>query len=87
VWKTYYPDGKLKRLEPYHDGELDGKSIFYWENSVKKAEYTYINGLLNGNTYQYDIDGNVLFTTTYRMGIEIKYDGVKVTPEIDISFE
>jgi antitoxin component YwqK of YwqJK toxin-antitoxin module len=87
AWKTYYSNGKLKRYEPYHDDELDGKSVFYWENSVKKAEYTYINGLLNGNAYQYDIDGNVLFTTTYRMGVETKYDGIKVTPEIDISFE
>ena len=87
VWKTYYPNGKLKRYEPYHDNELDGKSVFYWENSAKKAEYTYINGLLNGNAYQYDTDGNILFTTTYRMGVEIRYDGVKVTPEIDVSFE
>ena len=87
VWKTYYPNGKLKRFESYHDDELDGKCVYYWENSVKKAEYTYINGLINGNVYQYDIEGNVLFTTTYRMGIEIRYEGVKVTPEIDISFE
>ena len=87
VWKTYYPNGKLKRSEPYHDNELDGKSVFYWENSVKKAEYTYVHGLLNGNVYQYDIDGNVLFTTTYRMGVETRYEGVKVTPEVDISFE
>ncbi len=87
IWKTYYPNGKLKRWESYHDDELDGKSLYYWENSVKKAEYTYINGLLNGNAYQYDIEGNILFTTTYRMGVEIRYEGVKVTPEIDISFE
>ena len=87
VWKTYYPNGKLKRSEPYHDNELDGKSVFYWENSVKKAEYTYVHGLLNGNVYQYDIDGNVLFTTTYRMGVETRYEGVKVTPEVNISFE
>ena len=87
VWKTYYPNGKLKRFEPYHDDELDGKSLFYWENSVKKAEYTYINGLLNGNAYQYDMDGNILFTTTYKMGIEIRYEGVKVTPEVDIKFD
>jgi antitoxin component YwqK of YwqJK toxin-antitoxin module len=87
IWKTCYPNGKTKRMESYYDNELDGKSIYYWENAVKKAEYTYINGLLNGNAYQYDVEGNVLFTTTYRMGVEIRYEGVKVTPEIDISFE
>lgn len=87
VWKTYHPNGKLKRSETYFNNELDGRSLFYWENSVKKAEYTYVNGLLNGNTYQYDEAGNLLYTTTYRMGVEIKYEGVKVTPEIDISFE
>jgi antitoxin component YwqK of YwqJK toxin-antitoxin module len=87
VWKTYYPSGKLKRYEPYHNDELDGKSVFYWENSVKKSEYPYLNGLINGNVYQYDIDGNILYTTTYRMGVEIRFDGVKVTPEVDVSFE
>lgn len=87
VWKTSYPNGKTKRWESYYDDELDGKSIYYWENSVKKAEYIYVNGLLNGNAYQYDTEGNILFTTTYRMGLEIRYEGVKVTPEIDISFE
>ena len=87
IWKTYHPNGKLKRSESYSNDELDGKSFFYWENSTKKGEYTYINGLLNGNTYQYDEDGNLLYTTTYRMGVEIRYEGVKVTPEIDISFE
>ncbi|MDR0368417.1 MAG: hypothetical protein LBH82_04675, partial [Bacteroidales bacterium] len=87
IWKTYYPNGKVKRSESYFENELDGRSMFYWENTVKKAEYTYINGLLNGNAYQYDEEGNLLYTTTYRMGVEIKYEGVKVTPEIDISFE
>jgi antitoxin component YwqK of YwqJK toxin-antitoxin module len=87
VWKTCYPNGKVKRMESYYNDELDGRSSYYWENSVKKAEYTYVNGLLNGNAYQYDTEGNLLFTTTYRMGIEIRYEGVKVTPEIDISFE
>ena len=87
AWKTYHPNGKLKRSESYFEDELDGRSLFYWENSVKKAEYTYINGLLNGNAYQYDEEGNLLYTTTYRMGVEIRYEGVKVTPEIDISYE
>ena len=87
IWKTYHPNGKLKRLESYNEDELDGKSLFYWENSTKKAEYIYVNGLLNGNAYEYDEGGNLLYTTTYRMGVEIRYEGVKVTPEIDISFE
>ncbi|MDR1878243.1 MAG: hypothetical protein LBQ64_01610 [Bacteroidales bacterium] len=87
VWKTYYPNGRLKRSESYFNNELDGLSLFYWDNSVKQAEYTYINGLLNGNTYQYDRDGAIFLTVTYRMGVEIRYEGVKVTPEVDVDFE
>jgi antitoxin component YwqK of YwqJK toxin-antitoxin module len=86
-WKTYYPNGKLKRIESYFNDELDGISLFYWENAIRKAEYTYINGLLNGNAYLYDKEGAISLTTTYRMGVEIRYDGVKVTPEIDLHFE
>ena len=87
VWKTYYPNGRLKIEERYFNNLLDGKVIYYWENASKMAEYNYNNGLLNGNAVKYDENGNVLFITTYKMGVETQYDGVKVTPVIDISFE
>ena len=87
VWKTYYANGKLKSSQSYSHNELDGKIAEFWENGAKKLESTYINGLLNGNEYKYDEEGNVLFITTYRMGIETKYNGVKVTPQLDISLE
>lgn len=86
-WKTYYPGGRLKVEEHYFNGEYDGKVIYYWENAAKMAEYNYSSGLLNGNAIKYDENGNVLYITTYRMGVETQYDGVKVTPVIDISFE
>jgi len=87
VWKTYFSNGKLKRSESYSDNELDGKMMEFWENGAKKIDAAYVNGLLNGNEYKYDEEGNILFITTYRMGVEIRYDGVKVTPQIDINFE
>ena len=87
VWKTCYSSGKLKSSRSYFNNELDGKIMEFWENGAKKRESTYINGLLNGNEYKYDEEGNVLFITTYRMGVEIKYGGVKVTPQLDINLE
>ena len=87
VWKTYYPNGKLKSSHAYSNNEFDGKVAEFWENGAKKLEATYINGLLNGNEYKYDMEGNVLYITTYRMGIETKYNGVKVTPVLDIDLE
>jgi len=87
AWKTYYANGKLKSSHSYFNNELDGKFAVFWENGAKKIESTYINGLLNGNEYKYDENGNVLFITTYRMGIETRYNGVKVVPQLDISLE
>ncbi|MCL2132097.1 MAG: hypothetical protein FWH36_06570 [Lentimicrobiaceae bacterium] len=87
VWKVYYASGKLKSLQSYSNNELDGRFVEYWENGVKKQDATYINGLLNGNEYKYDENGNVLFITTFRMGIETKYNGVKVTPQLDVNLE
>ena len=87
VWKTYYASGKLKSQHAYSDNELDGKMVDYWENGAKKQESTYINGLLNGNEYKYDENGNVLYITTYRMGIETRYNGAKIVPQLDINLE
>ncbi len=82
-WQTFYSNGKLKEVFYFENDFQEGKAIFYWENGRKKAEYNYINGLLDGNAYTYDEEGNLLFTTTYNMGIETAYGGVKVTPVLD----
>jgi len=87
VWKTYYASGKLKSYHSYFNNEFDGKMVEYWENGAKKQESTYINGLLNGNEYKYDENGNTLYITTYRMGIETRYNGAKVIPQLDINLE
>ncbi len=87
TWKTFYPNGKLKIEEHYADDMLNGKVIYYWENGSRMAEYIYINDLLDGNAYRYDENGTPTSITTYKMGVEVKYNGVKVEPTIDITFE
>lgn len=86
TWKTFYPNGKIMKSADYVNDKLDGKLLLFWENGVKKADYTYSNGLLNGSAYQYDQTGNVLFVSGFKMGVEITFEGVKVTPTIDISY-
>ena len=66
---------------------LNGKVVYYWENGSRMAEYIYINDLLDGNAYRYDENGTPTSITTYKMGVEVKYNGVKVEPTIDITFE
>ena len=82
-WKTYYPSSKLKISARFEFDFQEGKTIHYWENGRKKAEYNYSGGLLDGYAFQYDENGNLLFSTTYNKGIEIEYGGVKVTPTLD----
>ena len=82
-WKTYYANGQLKISSRFEHDFLEGKTIYYWENGRRKYEYNYLNGLLHGNAYTYDEEGNHQFTTTYDMGVEVAYGGVKITPVLD----
>ncbi len=83
TWNTFYANGKLKTTKHFDNDLQEGKTIYYWENGRKKAEYNYSGGLLNGKSYIYDEEGNHLFSTTYDMGIETEYGGVKVKPILE----
>jgi len=87
IWKVYHANGKVKWSLSYSNNEFDGRVTEFWENGVKKMESFYIDGLLNGNEYKYDEEGNVLFINTYRMGVETRYTGAKVTSTPDGDME
>ena len=42
-------------------------------------------GKREGEWYRYNYDGSLFLTTTYKNGIEIKYDGVKIKPPTEIN--
>jgi uncharacterized protein len=86
VWKYWYDNGNLNFEGSYLDDNADGKHTFYWDNGKIKEEGSYIMGKREGEWYKYNYDGTLFLTTTYKNGIEIKYDGVKIKPPTDINF-
>jgi uncharacterized protein len=80
VWKYYYDNGNLSFVGKFLDDNADGKHTYYWDNGRTKEEGFYIMGRREGDWYKYNYDGTLFLTTTYKNGVEIKYDGVKIKP-------
>lgn len=61
----------------------DGKHVRFWDNGKKKEEGLFIMGKREGEWFQYNYDGTIFLVITYRQGVEIKYDGVKIKPPFE----
>jgi len=80
VWKYFYDNGNPSFIGKFLDDNADGKHTYYWDNGKIKEEGLYIMGKREGDWYKFNYDGTLFLTTTYKNGIEIKYDGVKIKP-------
>jgi antitoxin component YwqK of YwqJK toxin-antitoxin module len=58
----------------------DGKHTYYWENGKVKDEGYYVMGKKEGEWYKYNFDGTLFMITTYKQGVEMRYDGIKIKP-------
>lgn len=47
-WLNFYENGKLKSIENWKNGVLNGKHIIYSNDEVKIVEYNYTNGEESG---------------------------------------
>jgi antitoxin component YwqK of YwqJK toxin-antitoxin module len=84
VWKIFYSDGKLAFSGYFSDDNPDGKHIFYYPNGKIKEEGFYVMGLKHGNWRKYnELDGMLFLDILYRNGIEKKYNGMPVKPDIN----
>ncbi len=70
IWRVYYPDGKLKSVVNYKDGNVDGEAFFYYDKSpeTKMAETTFDDDLLNGVYTEYWQNGAVKAELNYEDG-------------------
>ncbi len=84
-WKYYYDDGTTNFVGSYLDDNENGKHTFYWDNGKVKEVGNYIMGKREGEWLRYNYDGTLFLTTTYKNGVEIKYDGVKIKPPTDLN--
>jgi len=84
IWKVFYKDGKLAFLGKFSDDVPDGKHIYYYTNGYIKEEGTYVMGLKHGNWRKYnESDGTLFLDILYKNGVEKKYNGVPIKPDIN----
>ncbi|MDD4602380.1 MAG: hypothetical protein PHF97_01060 [Bacteroidales bacterium] len=61
----------------------DGKHVYYWDNGKVRDEGSYMMGKKEGEWLKYNYDGTLFMIITYRDGVEIRYDGIKIKPPFE----
>ncbi|MCD6016949.1 MAG: hypothetical protein K0S53_70 [Bacteroidetes bacterium] len=86
LWKRYYmPKEKLRFEGRFLNGDEDGQHTWYYENGRKMAQGSYTGGVKQNDWKFYDEAGFNYLTIYYENDIEVKFQGVKVTPTYEES--
>ena len=70
----YFSNGKLAFEGSYFEGNENGEHRYYYDNGKVKQIRNYKSGLADGVWKSYDITGELILTTTYIAGEEVKFD-------------
>lgn len=87
-WKYFYLNkekggkGQLYFEGSFIDDLPNGKQIYYWDNGNKKDEGAFVMGHQEGDWNKYNYDGSLFLTISYKGGLEKKFDGIKIKPEL-----
>ncbi len=82
IWVGTYDNGNKAYVVNFHDDNPDGKYAWYWPNGRIREMGTYILGRKHGLWQKFDENGILYLTITYRKGVEMRYDGTKILPEL-----
>jgi len=86
LWKRYYmPNQKLQFEGNFINGSEEGLHIWYYENGKKVAVGNYVGGMKQKDWKYFDEAGYNYLTIYYENDIEIKFQGIKVTPTYEES--
>ncbi|MCK9421111.1 MAG: hypothetical protein M0Q38_00760 [Bacteroidales bacterium] len=90
MWTYYYVefDGVKWDSLCYFKGSFvednpDGKHIYYWDNGKVRDEGLYIMGKKEGDWLKYNYDGTLFIIITYKEGVEVRYDGIRIKPPFE----
>jgi len=90
IWSYYYLDYDGVKWDSlcFFKGNFiedipDGKHVYYWENGKIRDEGRYIMGKREGDWFKYNFDGTLFIIITYKDGIEIRYDGIRIKPPFE----
>ena len=86
-WTYYYDNEQLYFKGSYKNGKEIKKHIYYHKNGNKKWVGDYKLGKKTGKWSRYDEFGTELINYTFRNGVLIKTDGVKIKPAFNKEIE
>ncbi|TAJ05748.1 hypothetical protein DMA11_23290 [Marinilabiliaceae bacterium JC017] len=81
VIKEFYDDGKVSRVIPYKDGEINGKVVYYHRNGNIKEIDSFKNGKLHGIVNVHNEFGNKIRRYLYLEGEQIVFQDIFYNPE------
>ncbi len=86
TWNRYFmPSQKLRYTGKYINGEPHGTHIWYYPNGKILMKGDYINGTKYNDWVYYNEEGELYLTITFFNDIEIKYQGIYITPTYEES--
>lgn len=85
LWKGFYKNGNVCYECSFNGDNYDGRYSRYWENGKLMEQGKYILGLKNGTWKKFDFQGEIFVLVTYKKGVEIRFEGVKIEPTLDDS--
>ncbi|MBE0675589.1 MAG: hypothetical protein IH591_13090 [Bacteroidales bacterium] len=78
LWKSFYPDGKLRFKGNYVQGNADGAHVYYYPDGKVMEERHYDMGLREKTWRKFNEEGLLAITITYRKDTETAINGIKI---------
>jgi antitoxin component YwqK of YwqJK toxin-antitoxin module len=90
MWYTYNlvrngekTDSMIVFKGNFIDDLPDGKHSWFWDNGKVHDEGLYVMGKKEGDWTIYNYDGTLFLVITYKDGVEVRFDGVKIKPPFE----
>jgi len=82
IWKYYFANGKISYEGRFYQDNPDGRHVSYYDNGKIREEGNYEVGKKQGDWKYYNENGELFLTITYNFDKEVKFDNVKIKPEL-----
>ena len=69
IWRTYYENGMLSRVEEYNIDQLNGMVLIFETNGMIQKEQYMKNGVLDGELHDYSRGGMMKTDERYKNGL------------------